>query len=493
MLYFRMFLVMGVSLYTSRIVLRELGSVDYGIYNVVGGIIVMLSFLNGAMSLSTVRFLSFSLGRDDINGAGRIFRTAITIHILLSLIVVVLAETLGLWFLNRYMTIPSDQLTAANWVYQCAVISFVFTILRTPLNAVVVARERMEIFAVLSIFEVVVKLIVALSLTFIITNKLKAYSLLNMGTAALLVILTLIYCRRCFPECRSIRAIYDKEHFRPMADFMSWSTIGTLSWVGKNQGCNILLNLFFGPVVNAAYALSSQVNTALNSFVRNFTTAINPQITKTFSANDFKQTESLIIYGCKISFYLLLILSFPILMTIDHILKFWLGDYPAYTPIFTQLVLIISQIESFAYCIGAGVRATGHVKIYEMSVGGIQLLSLPFSYMLLRHGMAPQSVFVVVAMLAIIALIVILWVLKMYMPEISIFRILRSAFLPAGMLAIVCALLYAGYHYLPITQTINPIITIAGSMLIVIALEVGIGLNDKERKIIRRAVIKRIG
>ena len=220
MLYFRMFLVMGVSLYTSRIVLRELGSVDYGIYNVVGGIIVMLSFLNGAMSLSTVRFLSFSLGRDDINGAGSIFRTAITIHILLSLIVVVLAETLGLWFLNRYMTIPSDQLTAANWVYQCAVISFVFTILRTPLNAVVVARERMEIFAVLSIFEVVVKLIVALSLTFILTNKLRAYSLLNMGTAALLVLLTLIYCRRCFPECRSIRAIYDKELFRPMAGFM---------------------------------------------------------------------------------------------------------------------------------------------------------------------------------------------------------------------------------------------------------------------------------
>ncbi|MDE7509392.1 MAG: lipopolysaccharide biosynthesis protein, partial [Muribaculaceae bacterium] len=353
-----MFLVMGVSLYTSRIVLRELGAVDYGIYNVVGGITVMLSFLNGAMSMSTVRFLSFSLGRDDIQEASRVFRTAITIQILLSLIVVMLAETLGLWFLNHYMKIPSDQLSAANWVYQCALLSIIFLILRTPLKAVVIARERMEVFALLSVLEVVMKLVVALSLTIILANKLRTYALLNLAATALLVLLTLIYCRHRFPECRSLRSIYDKELFRPMAGFMSWSTIGTLSWVGKNQGCNILLNLFFGPVVNAAYALSSQVNTAINSFVQNFTTAINPQITKTFSINDFKQTERLIIYGCKFSFYLILILSFPVLMATGPILKFWLGDYPSYAPVFIQLVLIISQIESFTYCIGAGVRAT---------------------------------------------------------------------------------------------------------------------------------------
>ena len=492
MLYFRMFLVMGVSLYTSRIVLRELGSVDYGIYSVVGGIIVLLSFFNGAMSLSTVRFLSFALGRDDIHGASRAFRTAITIHILLSLIVVLLTETLGLWFLNHYMKIPSDQLTAANWVYQCAVISFVFSILRTPLNAVVIARERMEIFALLSVFEVVMKLVVALSLTFILANKLKVYSLLNLGTIIILTVTNLIYCLRCFPECRSIRAIYDKELFRPMAGFMSWSTIGALSWVGKKQGCNILLNLFFGPVANAAYALSSQVNAALNSFVQNFTTAINPQITKTFSANDFKQTERLIIYGCKISFYLLLILSFPILMATEPILKFWLGDYPAYTPAFTQLVLIISQIESFTYCIGAGVRATGKVKIYETAVGGIQLLSLPIAYIFLRHGMAPQSVFVVIALLAVVALIVRLWVLKINMPEISIVRILHSVFLPSGLLAVACVLLYVSYMQLELMQYVNPIITIAGSMLIVMILEAGIGLNAEERKIICQAVIKRI-
>ena len=492
MLYFRMFLVMGVSLYTSRIVLRELGSVDYGIYSVVGGIIVMLSFFNGAMSLSTVRFLSFALGRDDIHGASRAFRTAITIHILLSLIVVLLTETLGLWFLNHYMKIPSDQLTAANWVYQCAVISFVFSILRTPLNAVVIARERMEIFALLSVFEVVMKLVVALSLTFILANKLKVYSLLNLGTIIILTVTNLIYCLRCFPECRSIRAIYDKELFRPMAGFMSWSTIGTLSWVGKNQGCNILLNLFFGPVVNAAYALSSQVNTAINSFVQNFTTAINPQITKTFSVNDLKQTEHLIIYGCKFSFYLILILSFPVLMATGPILTFWLGDYPSYAPVFIQLVLIISQIESFTYCIGAGVRATGRVKIYEMAVGGIQLLTLPIGYILLHSGLPPQSVFIAIAILALIALFVRLRVLKTSIPEISIFRILQSVFLPSGLLAGVCALLYVGYHNLQLTQTFNPVITIVGSILVVIVLEVGIGMNTKERKFIRRALLKKI-
>ena len=492
MLYFRMFLVMGVSLYTSRIVLGQLGAVDYGIYSVIGGIIVMLSFLNGAMSLSTVRFLSFALGRNDINGVGRVFRTAVMLHILLSLTVALLAETLGLWFLNHFMMIPSDQLTAARWVYQCAVISVVFSILGTPLSAVVIARERMEVFAILSILEVVMKLMVALSLTFILANKLKAYALLNLVTVALLTVFNLIYCRRYFPECRSIRLIYDKELFRPMAGFMSWSTIGSLAWVGKNQGCNILLNIFFGPAVNAAYGLSSQVNTAINGFVQNFTTAINPQITKTFSANDLKQTESLIIYGCKFSFYLLLILSFPILIAIEPILKFWLGDYPAYTPAFTQLVLIISQIESFTYCMGAGVRATGRVKIYEIAIGGIQLLNLPIAYLLLDCGMVPQSVFVAIALLSSVALCVRLWLLKICIPEISISRILHSVFLPSGLLAIVCALLYIGYHHLELMQNVNPIITIAGSMLIVVILEIGIGLNCKERKIICQAVVKRI-
>lgn len=492
MLYFRMFLVMGVSLYTSRIVLGQLGAIDYGIYGVVGGIIVMLSFLNGAMSMSSVRFLSFALGRDDTEGAGRIFRTAIAIHVILSLIVVLLAETVGLWFLNHYMKIPADQLTAANWVFQCAVASIVVTIVSTPLSAVVIAREKMEVFALLSVLEVVMKLIVALSLTFILTNKLKAYSLLNLGSVVILTVANLIYCRRQFPECRSVRMSYYKELFRPMAGFMSWSTIGMLSWVGKNQGCNILLNLFFGPAVNAAYGLSSQVNSAINGLVQNFTTAINPQITKTFSANNFKQTERLIIYGCKFSFYLLLILSFPILMATEPILKFWLGNYPAYTPAFVQLVLIISQVESFTYCIGAGVRATGKVKIYEIAVGGIQLLSLPISYILLSYGMAPQSVFVVIALLSGIALVVRLWLLKMYIPKISISKIFHPVFIPSGLLATVCSFIYVGYHRLEFMNNVNPIITIAGSMLLVVILEAAIGLNAKERKFIYQNVVKRI-
>ena len=491
-LYFRMFLIMAFSLYTSRIVLRQLGAVDYGIYGVVGGLLVMLSFINGAMSMSTTRFLSFALGRDDTEGGIRVFRTALALHSFLSLIIVLLAETVGLWFLNHCMKFPADQLSAANWVFQCAVISIVFTILRTPFNALVIARERMEVFAVMSVLDVVMKLIVALSLTFILADKLKVYALLSLAVVVILFVINLIYCRHRFPECRSIRAIYDKNLFRPMAGFMSWSTIGTLSWVGKNQGCNILLNLFFGPAVNAAYALSAQVNLAVNSFVQNFTTAINPQITKTYSADNVKQTERLIIFGCKFSFYLLLILSFPILMATEPILKFWLGDYPAYTPAFTQLVLIISQIDSFSYCIGAGVRATGRVKIYEILIGGIQLLNLPIAYVLLRHGMPPQAVFVVIAVFASVALFVRLWLLKIYIPRISISGILHTVFLPAAMLAAVCALLYAACHRLELTQILNPVITIAASVLIVVILEVGIGMSGRERKIIYQTVVRRI-
>ena len=492
MLYFRMFLVMGVSLYTSRVVLEQLGAVDYGIYSVVGGIIVMLSFLNGAMSMSTVRFLSFALGRDDPEGAARIFRTAIAIHILLSLIIVVLAETLGLLFLNHYMRIPSEQLYAANWVFQCALASFIFTILRTPLGAVVIARERMEVFAILSVLEAVLKLMVALSLTFILTDKLKAYSLLNLATVIILTLTNLLYCRRHFPECCSIRAIFDKELFLPMARFMSWTTIGSLSWVGKNQGCNILLNLFFGPVVNAAYALSSQVNTAFTCLVQNFTTAVNPQIIKTYSAGATVQTGRLIIFGCKISFYLLLILSFPILIVVEPILKFWLDTYPPYTPVFIKLMIVNSLIECFSSSISHGVRATGRVKIYEITVGGIQLLNLPIAYILLRNGMAPQSVMIMNALLSVIALFVRLWLLKICMPVISISRIFHAVFLPSGLLATVCAFIYIGCHHFELAQHINPIIIIVGSMLIVVALEAGIGLSAKERRIICQTVVKKI-
>lgn len=490
MLYFRMFLVMGVSLFTSRIVLRQLGAVDYGIYGVVGGIIAMLSFLNGAMSNSTVRFLSFAQGREDQARATRTFRTAIAIHILLAFIVIALAETLGLWFLNHHMTIPADRLSAANWVFQSAVAAFVFSILRTPLNAVVIARERMEIFALLSIIEVVMKLIVALSLTLILSHKLKVYALLNLATVIILVLANLLYCRHCFPECRTIRPTFDKEMFRPMAGFMSWSAFGSFSWVARNQGCNILLNVFLGPTVNAAYGLSMQVNSAINSFVQNFTTAINPQITKTYSVSDIRQTERLITYGCKFSFYLLLILSFPVVMAIEPILKFWLGNYPAYTPVFTQIVLIISQIDCFAYCISAGIRASGRVKAYEITIGTIHFLSLPIAYLLLRSGAAPQSVFIAIALLSFMALFIRLRLLKDCIPEISISGILRSVFLPAGALAGVCALLYCGYQHLQLAQTVNPLLTIAASILIVLALEAGIGLNARERKFIRQFLLK---
>ncbi|MDE6230323.1 MAG: hypothetical protein K2M37_01730 [Muribaculaceae bacterium] len=492
MLYFRMFLVMGISLYTSRIVLSQLGTVDYGIYGVVGGIIVLLSFINGAMSNSTVRFLSFAHGQEDLPEATRSFQTAIAIHIILSLIVIVLAETLGLWFLNHYLKIPVDSLSAANWVFQTAVISFVLSILRTPLRAVVIARERMEIYALLSIIEVLMKLIVAFSLTLILANKLKVYALLNLATVCIMTVANLLYCRGCFPECRKVRAVFDKELFRPMAGFMSWRALGSFSWVVKNQGCNILLNIFLGPTVNAAYGLASQVNATINSFVQNFTTAVNPQITKSYSVNDFKQTERLIIYGSKFSFYLLLILSFPVLMATEPILKFWLGKIPAYTSVFTQLVLLTSQIDCFAYCISTGIRATGRVKSYEIIIGGINLLSLPIAYLLLRSGVAPQSVFIAIALLAVAALIVRIWLLKLLIPEISVHNILCSLFLPAGELAGICALLFCGYRYLQLAHTVNPIITIAASIVIVIALEIGIGLNVRERKFIRQIFVKAI-
>ena len=486
MLYFRMFMVMGVSLYTSRIVLEQLGTVDYGIYSAVGSIVVLLTFLDGAMSLSTVRFLSFALGRNDTAGASRIFRTAFSIHIILSLIILLLAETLGLWFLNHYMKIPPSQLSAANWVYQCTLASFIFSILRSPVSSVVIAHEKMKIFAVLSVLEVVMKLMVALSLTLILADKLKAYAILNLGAVIVFTAINVIYCSRYFPECRSFRPIYDKEMFRPMTRFMSWSIFGHLSWIGKNQGCNILLNLFFGPVVNAAYALAAQVNAALNGFVQNFTTAINPRITKTYSSGEFGQSERLIIYGSKISFYLLLILSFPILIATKPILRIWLATPPPDTAVFIQLVIINSLIESFTYCLGAGIRATGEVKLYEIIVGSIHFAILPLAYVALYYGLNPQSIFIIMIILSCVALCARLAILKKYLKSFSILKMCRIVFLPAGVITAILTGLFVLYKMNNLAEIINPFITIATSALLVIALEFLIGFNSSERKFITK-------
>ncbi|MDE7088501.1 MAG: lipopolysaccharide biosynthesis protein, partial [Prevotella sp.] len=317
MLYIRMFLIMGMTLYTSRIVLAALGVVDFGIYNVVSGFVVMLSFLNGAMAQSTQRFMAYEIGQNNRERLKTTFKTAFTIHLIIALIIILLAETIGLWFLNCVMNIPADQMYAANWVYQCSILSFTISIIQVPYNACIIAHEKMQAHAYIGIIEVIMKFSVAFLISSVVSSeRLIIYAVMLSGVSLLTCGFYITYCRRNFTECIS-GWYHERKLFNTMFGYAAWSTLGTFAWVCKSQGCNLILNIFFGPVINAAYGISAQVNTAVSNFVLNFTTAVNPQIVKSYSQDDFGNMQKLVTYGSKFSFFLMLLLSFPILLNTD--------------------------------------------------------------------------------------------------------------------------------------------------------------------------------
>lgn len=481
MLYFRMLLVMGITLYTSRVVLAQLGVGDYGVYNVVGGIVVMFSFLNGAMSQSTQRFFAYEIGRGNLAELSKAFKTALTIHLIIASIIFVLAETIGLWFLNNVMTIPIDKMIAANWVFQCSIIAYIVSIIQVPYNAAIISREYMHFYAYMGIFEVFAKLGIAYSLALCSVGKLQLYSFLVLLVTVIIFIIYKQFCRNLFKEC-VFGWLYEKDKFKEMATYAGWSTLGSLAWVGKSQGLNILLNIFFGPIINAAYGVANQVNAAVNSFVQNFSTAVSPQIVKSYSSGNYGHMSQLITYGAKFSFLLLLLLSFPILLTINEILNLWLVEVPEYTPIFTRLVIVNSLIESISYSMGTGIQATGRIKWYQILVGGTILCNIPVSLILLKLGYAPYIVFCVSIMLSLITISERLVLMRMNIPGFSIRRFFCVVLLPLSVLFIICmGLFYVSIKY-DCMAIVGFVPTLVISVLLIASLEWLIGLNKVERK-----------
>ena len=339
LLYFRMLLTMVVGLYTSRVILRTLGVEDYGIYNVVGGVVAMFSVLSGSLSAAISRFITFELGRNDIEKLKRVFSSAVTIQIGLSLIIVLLAETVGLWFLNNKMVIPESRLVAANWVYQFSIFTFAINLISVPYNAAIIAHEKMSAFAYISILEVIGKLIVAFTIAIAPIDKLVYYGLLIMLIAVIIRMVYGHYCKRHFVEC-TYRFVIDKSLLQQMFGFAGWNFIGASSAVLRDQGGNVVINLFCGPTVNAAQGIAMQVSNAIQGFVSNFMTALKPQITKSYAVGDHSYMRSLIFQGARLSFYILLILSLPVIINAQYILSLWLGTIPEHTVTFVQLVLI---------------------------------------------------------------------------------------------------------------------------------------------------------
>ena len=394
LLYVRMLFMMAISLFTSRVILATLGVEDYGIQNVVGGIVAMFGFLNGSMSSATQRYITFALGKGDKDRLQTVFCTALQIHALIAVIIVLLGETVGLWFLYNKMQLPADRMDSAFWVLQCSIVSTVVMIVSVPYNACIIAHEKMSAFAYISVLEAVLKLVIVYLLLVFPFDKLIVLAVLTLIVQLFIRFCYSIYCHRHFEETK-YRHVWNKTLFKEMNGFAVWSLWGNLSVVLYTQGLNMILNVFFGPVVNAARAIAVQVQGAVQQFVGNFQMALNPQITKNYASGNLEQMHSLMFRSARFSFLLLFFLSLPVLLETEFILTLWLKTVPENAVVFTQIMICISLIYTTANpCVIAN-QATGKVKVYQMVVGGILLTILPISYIVLKLGAPAYSVFIV--------------------------------------------------------------------------------------------------
>lgn len=411
LLYGRMLLLMAISLYTSRVILNALGVEDYGIYNIVGGVVAMFSMLSGSLSAAISRFITFELGKGNKENLAKVFSASVTIQLGICAIVMLLAETIGLWFLNSKMVIPENRLYAANWVYQLSLVTFVISLVSIPYNAAIIAHERMSAFAYISIFEAVNKLIVAYFIIISPFDKLIFYAIMIAMIAIIIRLIYGVYCKKRFEEC-TYHFIYDHELLKQMFGFAGWNFIGASSALLRDQGGNIVINLFCGPAVNAARGIAFQVNTAVHSFVTNFMTALNPQITKSYASGDYQYMMTLIFQGARLSYYILLLLSLPVIVNTHYILHIWLGEVPEHTVLFVQLVLIFGMCESISSPLITAMLATGKIRNYQLVVGGFQMLNLPVSYILLRFGAIPETVLIVAIVISQLCLVSRLYMLR---------------------------------------------------------------------------------
>lgn len=384
--------MMGVSLYTSRVVLRVLGFEDYGLYNVVGGIVTMFTFLNGSLGAATSRYITFELGKKNYERLSKVFNTAFVIHVLIALIIVLLAETVGLWFFYNKMTIPPERLDAAFWVYQISIVSCFFSLTQVPYNATIIAHENMKIYAYVGVVEVLLKLAIVYMLMISPIDRLVFYAAMLCVLQIGIMLFYRYYCNRHFPSCK-LRIYKDRGLFKEMFSYAGYDLIGNISVFAQGQGLNLLLNVFFGPTVNAARGIAYQVQGAVTQFSGNFMTAVKPQIIKLYAEGNPDEMMKLVKQSSCFSFCLLWLITLPIFLETDYILRLWLGDYPDHTVMFLRLILVICLIQAIKTPRTTVFHATGHIKWSNIIVGTILCMVFPLGYVSLKLGGEPESVF----------------------------------------------------------------------------------------------------
>ena len=481
---------MLVSLYTVRVVLETLGVEDYGIYNVVAGVVTMFGFLSGAMATASQRYFSFEIGRGDFEQLGKVFSLSVAIYVMIAVLVLLLAETIGLWFVSNKLVIPLERKEAVFWVYQFSIVSFLFTMLTVPYMAMILANEDMNIYAYVSIIEAVLKLSLVFVLQLTTRDKLALYGFLMLTVAVINTSIYRIICTKKYKVCK-LKFYWNKDLFKEIAGYAGWSMFGSLSGIFKNQMVSILLNQYFNPVVVAAKAVAMQIYGAVATFPQNFNSALKPQMIKTYAVGEKKKTLSLMFRGAKGTYLLMYLFTLPLMLEMPTVLGLWLKNPPEYAVLFTRLILADILITSISYPIMTAVQATGKIGMYQSVVGGILLLNVPVSWIALKMGAPAYSVLIVAICLAFVACGARLLILKRLI-DYSIRSFLKMVLVPICVISIVSVILPLTIYY-HIEQNILRLFVITAVSTISICFgSYFLGLNKAERCIVRSRVLEYI-
>lgn len=485
-LYLRMLITMVVQFYTARVVLSTLGIEDYGIYNVVGGVIVLFAFLNNAMSSASQRFLSYEIGRGDEGDLSRTFSICVYCHAIIAFLLIVLSETIGLWLLKEKLVIPEPRQLAAMWVYHITVVNTAINIMRVPFNAAIISYERMSFYAYVSILEVVLKLAVVYVLVLSPIDKLISYAILLLIVSVILYVIHGLYCKKHFTACRVTHS-FSLTDSKMMLSYSGWTMLSGATTVVNQQGGNMLLNVFFGVTFNAAYGIANQVSNAVYMFVSNFQMAFQPQIVKQYASKETDSLISLIIRSSSLSYYLLLIISVPFILHVEWIMNFWLGNPPENASIFCILLLAYFLIDSIQAPLWMVIGASGSIKEYTLWSSGIAILNLPIAYIILKLGGSVLWVFTIRIILNFIIACIRVPYIKKFV-DFSVSRYLKTVILPAVLTTlisiVVCYLLRCVIN--------NSLVSIFITLIMTGVIIIFVGLKEEDRKFIYSLIQSRI-
>ncbi|MDE6870711.1 MAG: hypothetical protein K2J62_01155 [Bacteroidales bacterium] len=488
-LYGRMIVVTIVSLFTTRVVLRELGVEDYGIYNVVGGFVGLFAVLNTSLSSGITRYFNIAIGKSDEDGIHKVYNMAFRIQVFMAIGIVLLLEIFGLWYLNAKMVLPQERIGVANWLFQFSVLSTVIMIIQIPYTSAILSYERLDFYAIVSLIDVVLKLLIVYLLVLTPHDKLWFYGLWTLVITILNFLLYYIYCKKHFSKVIRLKRGFDKFLFKSMLSFSVWSFLDPIAYAIRGQGCNMVLNLYFGPIVNAAYGLSNQIAVALDKFAGNFSMAFRPQLIQSYSAGEYNRTKRLLYSMSKISFIIQSMIFIPLMFEIDNVLHLWLGNnFPSYAIPFTILILIVKNINSLNTPITTVVQATGNIKRYMLLSSIIVSMILPVTWICLELGCSPVSMYIAMVILTAINQYVCVAILHKVFPEIGIMEYLYKVVVPCSIqtIAEIVAMLMLTAFVSP--SLVRILLSGCISIIITVSIAFAVTLDSSEKDLVRRVL-----